>query len=65
MAPSGKKNSKKNNFEALPTEWKPINKNCSILQLNGTAIKNSGFNGFQWGHFCPNGAEWFTFLYLV
>ncbi len=35
MAPSGKKN----NFEALPTEWKPINKNCIILQLNGTAIK--------------------------
>ncbi len=44
------KNSKKLNFEALPTEWKPINKNCIILQLNGTAIKNSkivlmGFNG--------------------
>ncbi len=31
-------------FEALPTEWKPINKNCIILQLNGTAMKNSGFN---------------------
>ncbi len=38
MAP-GKKNSKKLNFKALPTEWKPINKNCIILQLNGTAIK--------------------------
>ncbi len=42
-----KKNSKKKNFKALPTEWKPINKNCIILQLNGTAIKNSSFNGFQ------------------
>ncbi len=44
MAPSGKKF----NFEALPTEWKPINKNCIILQLNGTAIKIAvlmGFNG--------------------
>ncbi len=41
MAPSGKKL----HFEALPTEWKPIIKNCIILQLNGTAIKNSGFNG--------------------
>ncbi len=38
MAPSGKKTF---NFEALPTEWKPINKNFIILQLNGTAIKNS------------------------
>ncbi len=56
---------KNNNFEALPTEWKPINKNCIILQLNGTVIKNSSFNGFQWGHFCTNGAEWFMFLYLV
>ncbi len=60
MAPAGKKI----NFEALPTEWKPINKNCIILQLNGSAIKNS-FNGFKWGHFCPKGAECFTFLYLV
>ncbi len=34
-------------FEALPTEWKPINKNCIILQLNGTAMKNSSCNGFQ------------------
>ncbi len=42
MAPSGKKTF---NFEALPTEWKPISKNCIILQLNGTAIKNSRFNG--------------------
>ncbi len=37
MAPSGK-NGTKLDFEALPTEWKPINKNCIILQLNGTAI---------------------------
>ncbi len=21
--------------------------------INGTVIKNSSFNGFQWGHFCP------------
>jgi len=29
----------------LPTEWKHINKNCIILQLNGNAIKKSSFNG--------------------
>ncbi len=48
MAPSGK-NSTKFDFEALPTEWKPINKNCIILQLNGTAILKlavlMGFSG--------------------
>ncbi len=36
---------KKLHFEALPTEWKPINKNYIILHLNGPAIKNSNFNG--------------------
>ncbi len=30
-----------------------------------TAIKNSGFNVFQWGHFCPKGAERNNFVYLV
>ncbi len=47
---SGKKNRNVFNFEALPTEWKPINKYCIILQLNGTVIKIAGF---QRGHFCP------------
>ncbi len=56
MAPFGKKN----NFKSLPTEWKPINRNGIILQLNGTAIKNC--NGFQWGHFCPKGPEELFFV---
>ncbi len=59
MAPSGKKN----NLEALPTERKPIRQNCIILQLKGTAIKNSAFNEFQKGHFCPKGAERNNFVY--
>ncbi len=45
MAPSGKEKVKNEILKALPTEWKPINKNCIIWQLNGTAIKNSRFNG--------------------
>ncbi len=61
MAPSGKKKKKKNVFEALPTELKPINKNYIILHLNCTlnfkVIKNSSFDSFQWGHFCPKGAR--------
>jgi len=28
-------------------------------------IKNGSFNGFQWGHFCPKGAEREYFLYLM
>ncbi len=51
MAPSGKKHCKNFNFKSLPTEWKAINKNGIILQLNGTVIKNSSFNVFQWGRF--------------
>ncbi len=58
MAPSGKRL----HFEALSTEFKPINTNCIILQLNGTVIKNSRFNGFQWGHFCPKGTEGNNFV---
>ncbi len=45
MAPSGKEKVKNYILKALPTEWKPINKHCIIWQLNGTAIKNSRFNG--------------------
>ncbi len=39
LAPSGKKIVKNNNFEALPTEWNTINKNCIILQLNALIIE--------------------------
>ncbi len=36
------------------------------MQLNGTAIKNSSFIGFQWGNFCPKGPERnYFFLFLV
>ncbi len=35
MAPSGKKKY----VEALPPEWKSINKKCMILQLNGTVMQ--------------------------
>ncbi len=52
MAPSGKKK-------------RPINKNCIILQLNSTVIKNSSFNGFQWGRFCPKGPERNYFVYQI
>ncbi len=58
MVPSGEKKSK--NVEALPIEWKSINK-CVNLCLNVTGIKYYSLNVFQWGHFCPLGPKLIIF----
>ncbi len=53
------------NFEARTLEWKHNIIEFMILCFNDTGIKYCSFNGFQWGHFCPEGPECNYFVYTV
>jgi len=36
-----------------------------LLALLYAEAEKKSFNGFQWGHFCPKGAEWECFVSRV